>query len=81
METHNITLALPRALLRKVKHLAVEKDSSVSALLKTMLEDLVKEQDDDARAREQALEIMRKAPDLGTGGRITWTRESVHERR
>ncbi len=81
MDTRNITLTLPRTLLRKVKLLAVEKDTSVSGLLKRTLEDLVREQDAYMRAREDALELMRHPSDLGTRGRITWTRDSLHERR
>lgn len=81
METQNITLALPRALLRRVKHLAVEKDTSVSALLRTLLEDLVRDQDAYAKAREAHREILKRPFNLGTHGRITWSRDSLHERR
>ena len=81
MQTQNVTLALPRALLRKVKHLAVEKDTSISGLLKTVLEDLVKDQEAYAKARDAHREILKRPFDLGTRGRITWSRDSLHERR
>jgi hypothetical protein len=45
------------------------------------LQDLVKDRDDYEQARERALELMRNAKNLGTRGRITWTRDSLHERR
>jgi predicted transcriptional regulator len=81
METQNITLALPRALLRKVKHLAVEKETSMSALMKTALEDLVRNQDDYEKAKAAHREILKRPFNLGTHGRITWSRDSLHERR
>ena len=81
MEMQNITLALPRTLLRRVKHLAIEKDTSISGLLKTMLEHLVRDQDAYAKAREAHRQILKRPFDLGTHGRITWSRDSLHERR
>jgi predicted transcriptional regulator len=81
MDTQNITVALPRTLLRKVKHLAVEKETSVSALLKSALEDLVRDQDAYAKARDAHREILKRPFNLGTHGRITWSRDSLHERR
>ena len=41
MDHQNITLSLPKELLRRVKHLAVERDTSVSALLIEALEEAV----------------------------------------
>lgn len=45
METQNITLSIPKQLLRKVKRIAVERDTSVSALLRQMMVDLVEKED------------------------------------
>jgi len=80
-DRQNVTLSLPRPLLRKAKILAVEKQTSLSGLLVDALQDLVKDRDDYEQARERALELMRNAKNLGTRGRITWTRDSLHERR
>ncbi len=76
-----MTLSLPKPLLRKAKILAVEKQTSLSGLLVDAIQDLVKDRDDYEQARERALELMRNAKNLGTRGRITWTRDSLHERR
>ena len=45
MEIQNITLAVPKSLLRRIKILAVRRNSSVSALLTGMLEELVSTED------------------------------------
>jgi hypothetical protein len=79
-ETRNVTLALPVTLLRKVKKLAVDSDSSVSGLLTSALERIVDEKDEYGRARRRFLARMRKGYDLGTNGRIAWTRDELHER-
>ena len=80
-DTQNITLALPRWLLRKVKHLAVEREKSVSRLLAETLEELVTRNDAYAEARRRALHDFEHPRDLGTFGKITWTRDELHERR
>jgi len=81
MKTQRITVALPRPLIRRVKQLAEEKGTSVSSLATTALEDLVRNRDDYERAKESALARMRNPPNLGTHGLITWSRDSLHERR
>ena len=80
-DTQNITLALPKWLLRKVKHLAVEREKSVSRLLAETLEELVTRDDARAEARRQALYDLEHPRDFGTFGKITWTRDELHERR
>ncbi len=80
-DRQNVTLSLPKPLLRKAKILAVERQTSLSGLLAGALETLVRDQDEYERAKERALSYMRNARDLGTKGRITWTRDSLHERR
>ena len=81
METQNVTLALPRGLLRKAKILAVEKHTSLSGLLTRALRDLVGSADAYEEARRKALADLKRPLDLGTGGRVTWTRDELHERR
>lgn len=79
-DTQNITLALPKWLLRKVKHLAVEREKSVSRLLAETLEELVTRDDARVEARRQALYDLEHPRDLGTFGKITWTRDELHDR-
>lgn len=81
METQNVTLVVSKSLLRKVKHIAVERETSISGLLVEALEELVRHNDSYEEARVRALESLKQPRDLGTEGRITWTRDELHERR
>lgn len=80
-DRQNVTLSLSKTLLRKAKILAVERQTSLSGLLADALEGLVRDADEYEKAKERALEYMKNARDLGTKGRIKWTRDSLHERR
>lgn len=80
MEHQNITLSLPKDILKRVKHLAVERQTSVSGLMVEMLEDLVRREDAYAQARERQLALMEKGFNLGTYGQANWTRDELHER-
>ena len=79
-ETRNVTLALSRSLLRKVKLLAVERDTSISGLLTDFLEEIVRKDDDYERARRKAIRDLRRPPDLATGGRASWKRDDLRRR-
>jgi predicted transcriptional regulator len=81
VENQNVTLVVPKALLRRVKHLAVEKETSISRLLVEALEELVRHNDSYEQAYERWRESMKNPRDLGTGGKIPWTRDELHERR
>ncbi|GEA14665.1 CopG family transcriptional regulator [Moorella sp. E308F] len=80
MEYQNITLSLPKQVLQKVKHLAIERQTSVSGLLARTLEELVRQEDSYAKARERHTALLRNGFCLGTEGRITWRRADIHER-
>ena len=78
--TQNITLSLPRDLLKKIKRLAVDRDTSASALMTEALARLAEEDRRYEAARKRALAAMRAAPSMGTNGRRTWTRDELHGR-
>lgn len=80
VEYQNITLSLPKDVLLKVKHIAVEKRTSVSGLLARTLEDIVKKEDSYRKARERHTAILNNVSDLGTNGSIRWSRGDIHER-
>jgi len=80
VEYQNITLSLPKEVLRRVKHLAIEEQTSVSGLLTRLLEDLVRRDEAFGRARQRHLALLDKGLDLGTNGRIGWRREDLHDR-
>ncbi len=78
--TQNVTLALPKAVLTRVKVLAAEKGTSISALLTGLLERAVDDDDAYARARQRGLSAIDRPVDLGTRGRRPASRDALHER-
>jgi hypothetical protein len=80
MSNQNITLSLPKATLLKVKLLAVRRGTSVSGLLTGELERLVAEDEAYTRARQSYFARLETAADLGTHGRISTSRDELHER-
>ncbi|HQE93647.1 MAG TPA: CopG family transcriptional regulator [Anaerolineae bacterium] len=80
LETQNVTLAIPKEVLREVKVIAAQRGISISSLLVQTLKDLVHQQDAYEAAMHRHLAILEQGFDLGTGGNITWSREELHER-
>jgi predicted transcriptional regulator len=79
-ETQNVTLNLPRALLKRAKRLAADEDTSVSALMAQALARLVDERHRFSSARRRSLAAMKSAASLGTRGTARWTRADLHAR-
>ena len=79
-KTQNVTLSIPKDVLRKAKILAVQKNTSLSGLLTQTLTEIVSRQDNYDQARQRNLAILRKGFDLGTLGEASWKREELHER-
>ena len=79
-ENRNVTLSLPRSLLKRFKRLALEKEKSVSALLRELMEEAIGHGDNYERAYRRWREYMRHPRNLGTYGKATWTRDELHER-
>ncbi|MCZ7583295.1 MAG: CopG family transcriptional regulator [Deltaproteobacteria bacterium] len=80
MERQNITIALPKGLVRRARHLAVERGTSLSGLLAEFLDRLVREADKRERAKKNLRRLLNKGFNLGTSGQISWTRDELHER-
>ncbi|MFH1672496.1 MAG: ribbon-helix-helix protein, CopG family [Pseudomonadota bacterium] len=81
MERQNVTLSLPKSLLKKAKVIAATRDKSLSEFLRESLEEKVRDATGYKRARERQLKLLRKGLNLGTKGLITTTREELHARR
>jgi hypothetical protein len=80
-ELCNVTLTLPADLLRRARHLAVERGLSLSRLLAEELERLVGNDEAYEAAQKRLLARMRKGFNLGLkDGRVPWTRDELHER-
>jgi hypothetical protein len=74
----NITLSLDKVLLRRVKHIAVEKGTSVSGLLAEHLEQIVEHDQEYESARKKAVALLKRG--LKLGGKIRATRDEWHGR-
>jgi predicted transcriptional regulator len=74
----NITLKLDRDLLRKVRILAAEKDTSVSALLTEQLAKAVRDSEGYEKAKRRALARLKRGYNLGFTPPAS--RDELHER-
>jgi hypothetical protein len=81
MEKQNVTLSLPKTLLKKAKLLAVQEDKSFNELVRQCLEQRVSAATGYEKTRERQLRMLETGFDLGTNGRVPVTREEIHERR
>lgn len=81
MERQNVTLSLPKLLLKKAKVIAASKDKSLSEFLRESLEEKVRETAGYNSARKRQLKLLKMGFDLGTKGSMTITREDIHARR
>jgi metal-responsive CopG/Arc/MetJ family transcriptional regulator len=80
MERQNVTLSLPKELLKKAKAMAASKEKSLSELLRESLEEKIKEATGYKKAKNRQMGLLNQGIDLGTKGRITVTREELHAR-
>ena len=75
--TKNITLRMDEQLLKDVKHIAVEKDMSVSAWIIQAVETAASK---DVRYEEARAFIMKAMEEAPAYGGKTFTRDELHER-
>jgi hypothetical protein len=74
----NLTIKIDKALLRKIRILAAEKDTSISALVADVIEEKSTQSGRYEEARKRALALMEKG--IPFEGPML-TREQMHERR
>jgi len=74
----NLTLSVDEKILAAVRRYAVERDSSVNALVRDFLAEIATREDRARKARER----IRELSDQSTAriGSRTWTRDELHER-
>jgi hypothetical protein len=77
--TKNVTMAINEDLLKKARKIAIEKNTTLTALIRKHLESLV-EQEEQNRARivSELVELIDHSN--AVIGRKTWNREDLHER-
>ena len=76
----NVTLSIPKDILRKAKILAIQRNTSLSGLLTQTLAEMVSRQEGYEQAQRRNLSLLKSGLDLSTQGQITWRREDLHER-
>ena len=79
-KTQNVTLAIPKDILRKAKILAVRRNTSLSGLLSDTLAELVRSDESYEQARQRNRLLLKNGLDLGTQGNLAIKREELHER-
>ena len=80
MQKRNVTLSMPTDLIRRAKALAAARDTSLSELLRESLEEKINEATGYRQAMERQLRLLATGFDLGLRGKVSWSRDSVHER-
>ena len=81
MKPHkNVTLSLPEPLLRRFRVYAASRGQSMTSIMAEAIGKLMEQDGEAERAKRRFLEGIRNAPDRGTHGKITWTRDELHER-
>ena len=80
MEKQNITLSLPKDLLKKAKIIAVKNSTSLSGLLSDYLARITNEEEAYQMAKARHRRLLKQGFDFGLEGEIPWKREEFHER-
>jgi hypothetical protein len=80
MSNRNITLSLPEEDLKRARIVAVQRGTSLSQLLATMIRDLIDQDTEYTLAKQRSLARLARGYDLGTGGHIEVSRDELHER-
>lgn len=81
MANRNITLSLPEELLKQARIIAVKRDTSVSRMVADTLQEIVERETGYEQARQRSIARLEKGFHLGTGGKASWTRDELHDRR
>jgi hypothetical protein len=80
MSSQNVTLSLPKELLKEARLLAVERGTSLSGLLADYLGRAVRDDIRYEAAQKRIERRLRRGFDLGTAGTRLPTRADLHER-
>ena len=76
----NITMSIDDELLKTARKIAIEKDTSLTALIRGYLKELVQEKEVLKEMAAQELESMFASSEAVVGGK-TWSRDDLHGRR
>ncbi len=80
MDKRNVTLSLPRSVVRKAEKIAKNQNRSLSELVAELVSELVEREEQYASAKRKHPAQLAQDPNLGTNGSISWTRADLHDR-
>ena len=80
MEKQNITLSLPREILKKGKMLAAKKGISLNELVRELLQATTENDEEYQASAERQIRRMKEGIQLGTKGKISWKRDQLYQR-
>ena len=80
MNKQNVTLSLPKSLLKKAKLIATSQDKSLSALLTEALRERVQGETGYAHAKARQIRLLETGLDFGAEGKVAAIRAELHER-
>jgi hypothetical protein len=75
----NITMAIEEDLLKKAKKIAVDKNTTLTGLIRDYLTQLVEQEESNKRAIVEELERLFNESKMVVGKK-KWTRDELHER-
>ncbi|MEW6624205.1 MAG: CopG family transcriptional regulator [Bacillota bacterium] len=79
MKNQNITLSIPKEILKQAKLIAVQKNTSVSKLLSQKLQEIVEKEKDYLKAKERQVYFMQKGFDLQVKEQPSWKRDDLYD--
>ena len=74
----NVTIALEEPLLREARRIAAERETSLNALIRHFLTEIVERDSQAVQARKRIIVLCRTTN--AEVGERTWTRDQLHER-
>ncbi len=80
MEKQNITLSLPKEILKKGKMLAAKKGISLNQLVRELLQMTAENEEGYRISADRQIKRMEEGISLGTKGKIPWKRDELYQR-
>jgi hypothetical protein len=80
MEKQNITLSLPKEILKKGKWLAAKKGVSLNQLVRELLQISAENEVGYRTSADRQTKQMKEGIPLGTKGKIAWKRDELYQR-
>ena len=75
----NVTLTIEADVLKAARKAALNRDTSVNALVREYLAQLAKEDDQQEKARAELTDLFKRSK-YKIGKNITWNREALYDR-